>query len=83
MEQSPLATAHICWQLEKSYHNFNFILSALNNFSWSKTLLFNKYYSDYLPQFLVQTTLVVEQNCESRVIRTENNAFMFRNMAEA
>ena len=42
----------------KSY-NFNLIIGVLNNyFFWSKTLPFNKYYSNYLPQ-----VLLLERSC--------------------
>ena len=48
----------------KSYHNFNHILHVLNNyFSWSKTVCYNIYYSNYLPHILVRDQLLFVVVC--------------------
>ena len=42
-------------KIRKPYYNFNLILSVLNNSLVSyKTQLFNKYYSNHLPQIIVE-----------------------------
>ena len=58
----------------KSYHSVKFILSVLNILLLSKTLIFNKYYGNYLPQVLVRPLLFTEG---SRSVRTEPRGVVF------
>ena len=61
MESLQLQVSIFCRETQncKLHHNSNLILSVLNHyFAWTKTLHFNKYYSNYLSQSFCGTALV-------------------------